>query len=123
MAHGNDQSGIDALKQAEHALTREKEFSRCLLESMADAVVACDADGILTLFNRSAREWHGLDPLRLPPDEWAQHYDLFRADGNIPLPTDEIPLARAFRGENVRDAGMASRRKGSRFDSSAPTAV
>ncbi|MDD2853151.1 MAG: PAS domain S-box protein [Desulfuromonadaceae bacterium] len=112
MTPGIDQSGIDDLKQAEPALMREKEFSRCLLESMADGVVACDADGILTLFNRSAREWHGMDPLRLPPDEWARHFDLFRSDGITPLSTDEVPLARAFRGEVVRDAGMAIRAKG-----------
>lgn len=112
MALGNNQSGIDTLKQAEHALIREREFSRCLLESMADAVIACDADGVLTLFNRSARKWHGMDPLRLPPEEWSRQYDLFRTDGTTPLSTDEIPLARAFRGEMVRDAGMAIKAKG-----------
>ena len=112
MAPESDQSIIAALKQAEQALTGEKEFRRCLLESMADGVVACDANGILTLFNRSARDWHGMDPLRLPPAEWAQHYDLFRPDGITPLPTDEVPLARAFRGESVRDAGMAIKTKG-----------
>ncbi|MFH2116049.1 MAG: MASE3 domain-containing protein, partial [Spirochaetota bacterium] len=100
------------LKQAEQALTQEREFNHCLLESMADGVVACDADGILTLFNRSAREWHGLDPLRLPSDEWARHYDLFQLDGITPLPTDDIPLARAFRGELVSGAGMAIKAKG-----------
>ena len=100
------------LKLAEQALTLEKEFSHGLLESMADGVVACDADGILALFNRSAREWHGLDPMKLPSEEWARHYDLFRSDGISPLPTDEIPLARAFRGEIVRDAGMAIKAKG-----------
>ncbi|MDD5106012.1 MAG: MASE3 domain-containing protein, partial [Desulfuromonadaceae bacterium] len=100
------------LKRAEQAVTREKEFSHSLLDSMADGVVACDAGGTLTLFNRSAREWHGLDPLRLPPEEWAQHFDLFHPDGITPLLTDEIPLARAFRGEIVRDAGMAIKAKG-----------
>jgi len=104
MTHGNDPSEI--------GLTREKEFSRCLLESMADGVVACDADGILTLFNRTAREWHGIDLLRLPPDEWARHYNLFRPDGISPLPNDEIPLSRAFRGETVTDAGMAIKANG-----------
>lgn len=100
------------LKQAEHALKKEQVFRSCLLESMADGVVACDAEGILTLFNRSARQWHGMDPLRLPPEQWARHYDLFRADGVTPLPTYEIPLARAFRGETVTDAGMAIKAKG-----------
>lgn len=100
------------LKQAELALTQEKKFSSSLLESMADGVVACNAEGILTLFNRSARQWHGLDLLKLPPDEWARHYDLFREDGITPLPTKEIPLVRAFRGEIVSNAGMAIKAKG-----------
>ncbi|MEW6220639.1 MAG: MASE3 domain-containing protein, partial [Thermodesulfobacteriota bacterium] len=95
------------LKLAEAALTRERIFSHGLLEGMADGVVACDADGHLALFNRTAREWHGVEPLRLPATEWTRQYNLFRADGITPLPTEEIPLARAFRGEMVRDAGMA----------------
>ena len=93
-------------------MTREREFSRALLESMADGVVACDAEGTLTLFNRTAREWHGMDPMKLPPEEWAKHYDLFCSDGITPLSTEEIPLARAFRGEIVADAGMAIVAKG-----------
>ena len=94
-------------KQAEERLIRQQEFSRALLESMADGVVACDAEGVLTLFNRTAKEWHGTDPTRLPPEEWAEHYDLFRSDGITPLSTEDIPLARAFKGENLVDAGMA----------------
>lgn len=88
-------------------LVRERQFSRSLLESMTDGVVACGADGSLVLFNRAARDWHGVDPRRLPPEEWASHYDLYRYDGVTPLPTEEIPLARAFRGETFSDAGMA----------------
>ncbi|MDD5285955.1 MAG: hypothetical protein PHD54_08855, partial [Desulfuromonadaceae bacterium] len=94
-------------KQAEEGLIRQQEFSLALLESMADGVVACDAEGALTLFNRAAKEWHGMDPMRLPPEEWAEHYDLFRSDGTTPLSTEEIPLARAFKGEIFVDAGMA----------------
>ncbi|MBU0485301.1 MAG: PAS domain S-box protein [Proteobacteria bacterium] len=100
------------LKQAEDGVTREREFSRSLLESMADGVVACDANGILSLFNRTAREWHSIDPMQLPQEEWAQHYDLFRADGVTPLPTEEIPLAMALRGVEVKDVGMAIVTKG-----------
>lgn len=105
------------LQQAWLDLTREREFSRCLLDSMADGVAACDADGALALFNRTARQWHGLDPMDLPAEQWTQHYDLFRSDGVTPLPTEEIPLAMAYRGETVQDAGMAIVAKGqpSRF--------
>lgn len=99
-------------KLSEEGLIRQQEFSRALLESMADGVVACDGDGVLTLFNRTAREWHGMDPLRLPPEEWAGHYDLFHLDGTTPLSADEVPLARAFKGETVVDAGMSIVAKG-----------
>ncbi|TAN42538.1 MAG: PAS domain S-box protein [Nitrospirae bacterium] len=103
---------ITERKRAEEILAGEREFSRSLLESMSDGVVACDEEGILTLFNRTAREWHGLDPMRLPKEEWAKHYDLYRADGVTPLPTEEIPLAMAFKGKVVRDSGMAIIAKG-----------
>lgn len=99
-------------QEMEEALLREREFSRSLLESMADGVVACDAEGVLTLFNRAAIEWHGMDPKRLPPEEWAKHYDLFGVNGATPLSAEEVHLARAFRGEMVVDAGMAIRAKG-----------
>ncbi|MBA4374353.1 MAG: hypothetical protein C0402_15990 [Thermodesulfovibrio sp.] len=107
MANAGLEREIAERTMAEEALIREREFSRSLLESMADGVVACDAEGTLTLFNRSAREWHGMDPMRLPREEWAKHYNLYRSDGVTPLMTEEIPLARAFKGEIVVDAGMA----------------
>ena len=97
---------ITERKQAEEALQREQEFARALLENIADGVVACDAQGTLVLFNRAAREWHGLDALALPPEEWGRHYNLYEPDGTTPLPTASIPLLRAFRGEAVREAGM-----------------
>ena len=64
-----------------------------MLEHVGDGVVACDDTGKLTLFNKAAREWHGIDAIALPPDQWAKHYDLFRIDGQTPLPTDEIPCS------------------------------
>ncbi|MGZ8377342.1 MAG: PAS domain S-box protein [Gemmatirosa sp.] len=88
---------------SEATLERERAFLAATLESLSDGVVACDAEGRLTLFNRATREFHGLPEEPLPPDQWAGRYNLYRADGTTPLPTDEIPLLRAFRGEEVRD--------------------
>lgn len=99
-------------RQAEDALHREQDFQRALLDNIAEGVVACDAKGMLTLFNRVAREWHGMDALSLPPEEWGQHYNLYGPDGTTPLPTEDIPLLRAFRGEIVRNAEMMIVAKG-----------
>jgi PAS domain S-box-containing protein len=103
---------IRVREHTEERLIQEREFSRSLLESMADGVVACDAEGTLTLFNRTAREWHGLDPMKLPAAEWAHYYDLYRMDGVTPLPTEEVPLVMAFTDKMVVDAGMAIVAKG-----------
>ena len=99
-------------KRTEEALRREQEFARTLLDNVADGVVACNAEGTLVLFNRAAREWHGMDALALPPEEWGAHYDLYGPDGITPLPTEAIPLVRAFRGETMREVGMTIVAKG-----------
>ena len=87
-------------------LARANEFLRALLESIQDGIVACDAEGVLTLFNRATVEFHGLPPEPLPADRWAEHYDLYRADGQTRMAPEEVPLLRALRGERVRDVEM-----------------
>lgn len=94
------------LEAAEVALEERTLFLDATLESVSLGIVACDAAGILTLFNRAAREFHGLPESPLPPEQWARHYHLFRGDGVTPLALDEVPLYRALRGEIVRDAEM-----------------
>ncbi len=97
---------ITAEKQTQEDLQKEREFQAAMLESLQSGVVACDADGVLALFNQAAREFHGMPEEPLPAEEWAEHFDLFCADGMTPLPTAEIPLFRAYSGESVRDAEM-----------------
>lgn len=99
-------------KRMEQSLYREREFIRALLENMVDSVVACDAEGKLALLNRTAREWHGLDPVHIPQTEWADYYGLYQEDGVTPMTAATIPLARAFRGERLRDAAMVIRARG-----------
>ncbi len=95
------------VQQRTAELQRQEHLNHVLLESLVEGVVACDPKGILTLFNKSAREWHGADLRAIPPEEWARHYELFKIDGITPLPTEQIPLLRALRGEQVSDAEMS----------------
>jgi len=94
----------EALTAQEETLQRECDFQTAMLESLQSGIVACDASGTLTLFNRAAREYHGLPEAPLPPEEWAEHFDLYQPDGITPLATEDVPLYRAFGGEVVRDA-------------------
>ena len=76
-----------------------------ILENLSEGVIACDASGTLSFFNRATRELHGISEEPIPPDRWSEHYSLYRADGT-PMAPDDVPLRRALHGESVRDAVM-----------------
>jgi len=90
-------------RQAEEELQKEQRLLRAVLENIEAGIVACDENGILTLFNRATREFHGLPLEPLPPDRWAEYYSLYGSDGKTPLAKEEIPLFQALRGESVRN--------------------
>ncbi len=74
----------------------------CVLGSMVDAVLVCDARGRLTLANQAAKDLLG----GLPWPGWsisdlAQAGDVRRLDGGAIAPA-QLPLARALAGEVVR---------------------
>jgi sensor histidine kinase regulating citrate/malate metabolism len=47
-----------------------------VLDNISDALVACDADGALTLCNSAAQWLHGLLSAAVPTEQWPLHYDL-----------------------------------------------
>jgi PAS domain S-box-containing protein len=94
------------LQAAERRAVEDRAFLSAVLEAIEDGVVACDADGTLTLFNRATREFHSAPARPLPPEEWSTQYDLYRADGKTPLPKEEVPLFRALSGEAVLNAEL-----------------
>src|SRR5919199_1073723 len=93
-------------QQVEATLQKEQDFLKAILNNVQAGIVACDADGILTVFNQAAKEFHGLSQLPVPPDCWADYYDLYLPDGKTPMKTEDIPLFRALQGQNVRDVEM-----------------
>jgi PAS domain S-box-containing protein len=108
IAHEN----ISKQKKAQEYLRLQEEFSRVLLENITDAVIACDANMNLVLFNRRAREWHGADAAKLPTEQWSSYYNLFDADGIRPLSRNEIPLVRAFEGGGFEPVAMTIKANG-----------
>ncbi len=100
------------LERLNSELSRERSFLSTVLENLSEGVVACDELGRLTLFNNATRTFHGLDASPLPPEGWAEHYDLCEADGETPLVTERVPLYRAWQGERLRDVEIVIRPKG-----------
>ncbi len=94
------------VKERTKQLVSEQLFLNALLENLNDGIVACDAEGKLTVFNRATRNFHGLPEKPLPPEDWAQFYSLFEADGVTPLKKECIPLYRALNEGKVEDVEM-----------------
>ena len=96
------QAAFKELEQAQIRLNQEKKSLQTLLDNLADGVVACDRDGKLTLFNETTRKIHGLPVEDIPPEAWAEHYNLYQPDGQTLLSKEEIPLYRGLQGESAR---------------------
>ncbi|WP_380170448.1 PAS domain S-box protein [Kineococcus sp. DHX-1] len=81
------------------------ELTAAVLESVDVGIVVADERGRLTMFNRTAQRWHGLDAdASLDPSQHAGRYDLFTAGGRTPLSDDDVPLHRVLREGSVADA-------------------
>ena len=94
---------VTAEVTAEEEVRRERGRLDAVLSHLQEGVVACDAEGRLTLMNDAAAALHGKSlEAGLPLDAWPGHYDLRRPDGTD-LPADDVPLARVLRGEPVHD--------------------
>lgn len=84
---------VEERERAEATLQKEREYLQIILENIEDGVVACDADGVLTFFNRATQIFHGLPKEPLPPEQWADHYDLFLGDGTTHMAHHQIPCS------------------------------
>ena len=100
------EASIGDRRQAKVELDRERSFLEAILDSLDDGIVACNQDGILTLFNQAAENFHGLPLEAIPADDWAKYYDLYLPDSRTSMSKDDIPLYRVLRGESVKDVEM-----------------
>ena len=97
---------ISALQRMQEKLDSQEIFQNAILEHIEDGIVACDANGELSMFNRASRELHALNTDIEPHDLWVEHYRLFQADGTSPLQPVDIPLIRALNGAQLKNEEM-----------------
>ena len=92
---------ITEKKSVDLEIKRQKDLLQLILESMGDGVAVADSSGKFVLFNRSAEQLLGIGSTDADPQQWPDHFGLFYPDQKTPFPSDEVPLTRAVRGENV----------------------
>ena len=97
---------ITERREAAAALEQKQALLDAVLDSVDVGVVACDAQGEITLFNRAAARFHGLALTKTGYGGRADACELYCADGITPLTTAEHPLERALAGAVVANAEM-----------------
>ncbi|HEX3152465.1 MAG TPA: response regulator [Gemmataceae bacterium] len=109
-------TNLTARKAAEEELRHAKDTAEnahrlinSILLSLTDGIVVADRDGKFIHFNAEAERILGIGALEAPVGEWSDRYGVFRPDGVTLCPPEELPLARAMRGESVADCELIIR--------------
>lgn len=84
---------------------------RAVFENSTDSVVICDANGYLAYFNGATRALHGISESHLPPEKWADRYQLYDAVNEKKLKAKEVPLFRALQGETFKNVVITIRHR------------
>ena len=98
------------LDRMAESIATQRRFADTLLDNIDEGMVVCGSDGRIEFANDVVGRWHGRELRRLPLDEWATLVK--EVEGDEPLRPERSPLARAFRGERVRNSEVAIRSPG-----------
>jgi PAS domain S-box-containing protein len=79
----------------------QAEFAQAVISSVAEGVLVADTSGRLLAVNEAARRVLGSGRSVLPPSEWSRAFGLFVPGTGEHVPTEDLPLLRALRGEEV----------------------
>ena len=94
------------LKQTIAELRSQTHAMETIFNSISDGVVVADENGNFTVFNPSAERMVGVGRTDTSPDQWTDRYGIFFPDRETVIPTEELPLVRAIRGEASDEVEM-----------------
>src|SRR5262249_12853332 len=81
----------------------QAEILESILHHMGDAVIVADKQYRFVIFNPAAERMFGTGATETKLEGWSRTYGLYLPDQQTPFPTDQLPIARAIRGEAVND--------------------
>ena len=92
------------MKKTVDELQHQIQLMQAIFDSISDGVIVADEHGSLT-FNPSAARIIG-GSIDAVPERWTEEYSMFYPDKVTPIPTEELPLVRALRGEATDEMEM-----------------
>ncbi|MET0424221.1 MAG: ATP-binding protein [Actinoplanes sp.] len=105
------QEATAELRVAESESRRQAGLLGAIMTSISDGVGVVDETGAFLLHNPAAKEMLGIGPDEDDPQNWQEHYGLYRPDGRTPFPVEETPLIRALHGESSNNVEMIIRNR------------
>ncbi|HEX6861883.1 MAG TPA: response regulator, partial [Thermoanaerobaculia bacterium] len=99
-------------RRAEEALQRQTALLENILDGMGEGLVVSDTEGNFLVFNRAAERIIGVGATPGGIEHWPDTYGVFLPDGVTPFPAEELPLARAARGEELTEVELFLRNAG-----------
>ena len=99
----------EELAESHAALREQTQILRGILDNIGEGVVVADTQGKFVVFNPAAEQLIGLGATDAPPEQWSDRYGLFYPDGKTLYPIDEVPLAKAIRGESCDEVELLVR--------------
>lgn len=99
---------IDERRAANLALAGARDMLASILDGASEGIIAVDGDGELVTWNPAAERILG-PAVESPSRVGNARFGARAADGITPVPEEELPIARAARGEAVDDMLLLSR--------------
>jgi signal transduction histidine kinase/NO-binding membrane sensor protein with MHYT domain/DNA-binding response OmpR family regulator len=87
------------------AIENEKEFLNAMLDNLEDGIIACNAEGRITVLNHTIQKYINTDKTNKNINNILDYFSLFTM-GNTPIAPDDFPLKRALNGERLRDVEL-----------------
>ena len=84
------------------AVENEKNFLKAMLDNIEDGIIACDAEGRVTVLNRSLQECIPLSKRHIHID-YLEHYFTLATLDNKPLAKENWPLNLALKGQPIHN--------------------
>src|SRR6476646_2428058 len=100
------------LTASQKKLRRQTRIVQSILDNMADGVIVADEHGQFLVWNPAAEQIMGMGAQDVSPQRWTEIYGCYLPDGKTPCPPQDLPLARAMRGQSVDGAELIIRNPG-----------
>lgn len=90
-----------AIKEATAELEQKTSLLNSIMAGMGEGVIAANEQGEIILTNPAADALLGKEFLDVPYSEWSEGFGIFQEEGQAHCRSEELPLAKAIRGESV----------------------